>query len=243
MSYDSRTIPKRGILTVKSFSAPWELKAPRILGVRLEGHLSGWAAPKDVIMKLAGLLTVRGGTGFVIEYFGPGVDTISCSGMATVCNMGAEVGATTSIFPFTQSMKPYLRSTHRAPLLQKASSYAGHGGKSIQLLRADPEAIYDEVITIDLSNLEPHINGPFTPDLSTPLSQFKDAVKINEWPESFGAGLIGSCTNSSYQDMTRYVHFGASPFYLAANWGFVSSFGSRKLPYLSERSCRLGETP
>ncbi|CAF9919496.1 MAG: aconitate hydratase [Alectoria fallacina] len=184
--------------------APWELKAPRILGVKLEGHLSGWAAPKDVIMKLAGLLTVRGGTGFVIEYFGAGVDTISCTGMATIANMGAEVGATTSIFPFTQSMGPYLRSTHRIPLLRKASNYAGNNrDKAIQLLRADPEVIYDEVVSIDLSSLEPHINGPFTPDLSTPLSQFKDAVKTNEWPESFGAGLIGSCTNSSYEDMTR----------------------------------------
>lgn len=183
--------------------APWELKAPRIYGVRLEGRLSGWAAPKDVIMKLAGLLTVRGGTGFIIEYFGPGVDTLSCTGMATVCNMGAEVGATTSIFPFTQSMKPYLRSTHRWPLFEKVSNYAGLGPSHRQLLRADPNAVYDEVVTIDLSCLEPHINGPFTPDLSTPLSQFKDAVKVNEWPGSFGAGLIGSCTNSSYQDMTR----------------------------------------
>ena len=180
--------------------APWELKAPRILGVKLEGQLSGWAAPKDVIMKLAGLLTVRGGTGFILEYFGPGVDTISCTGMATIANMGAEVGATTSIFPFTQSMKPYLKSTHRFHLMRTASKYA------TQLLRADPEAVYDDVVTIDLSSLEPHINGPFTPDLSTPLSQFKDAVRINEWPDFFGAGLIGSCTNSSYQDMTRAEH-------------------------------------
>ena len=113
------------------------------------------------------------------------------------------MGATTSIFPFTRSMTPYLRSTHRGLLLQKAGSYAGKSEKDSQLLRADPEAVYDEVVTIDLSKLEPHINGPFTPDLSLPLSQFKDAVKINAWPESFGAGLIGSCTNSSYQDMTR----------------------------------------
>lgn len=183
--------------------APWELKAPRILGVKLEGQLSGWAAPKDVIMKLAGLLTVRGGTGFIIEYFGPGVGTISCTGMSTICNMGAEVGATTSIFPFTRSMEPYLKSTHRLLLYQKAASYASMSERGSQLLCADPEAVYDEVVTVDLSSLEPHINGPFTPDLSTPLSQFKDVVKVNKWPESFGAGLIGSCTNSSYQDMTR----------------------------------------
>ncbi|KAL8733355.1 MAG: hypothetical protein Q9166_002179 [cf. Caloplaca sp. 2 TL-2023] len=182
--------------------APWELKAPRILGVRLEGQLSGWTAPKDVIMKLAGLLTVRGGTGFIIEYFGPGVDTLSCTGMATICNMGAEVGATTSLFPFSGSMVPYLEATHRGSIAKIASEIASGPGAS-NLLRADPEAQYDEIITIDLSTLEPHINGPFTPDLSTPISQFKDTVKVNDWPESFGAGLIGSCTNSSYQDMTR----------------------------------------
>ncbi|KAI4172233.1 MAG: hypothetical protein LQ343_003668 [Gyalolechia ehrenbergii] len=182
--------------------APWELKAPKILGIKLEGQLNGWTAPKDVIMKLAGLLTVRGGTGFVLEYFGPGVDSLGCTGMATCCNMGAEVGATTSLFPFCGSMVPYLESTHRSSIATAASTIASVPGAS-NLLRADPEAEYDEVITIDLSTLEPHINGPFTPDLSTPLSQFKDAVKSNSWPESFGAGLIGSCTNSSYQDMTR----------------------------------------
>ena len=185
--------------------APWELKAPRILGVKLEGQLSGWTAPKDVIMKLAGLLTVRGGTGFIIEYFGPGVETISCTGMATICNMGAEVGATTSIFPYTKSMREYLKSTHRSRVARHADGIRDPNAVS-HLLSADPGAEYDEVITIDLSTLEPHINGPFTPDLSTPLSQFKDAVKVNEWPESFGAGLIGSCTNSSYQDMTRAEH-------------------------------------
>ncbi|KAL8744921.1 MAG: hypothetical protein Q9190_002902, partial [Brigantiaea leucoxantha] len=182
--------------------APWELKAPRILGVRLEGRLSGWTTPKDVILKLAGLLTVRGGTGSVIEYHGPGVDTISCTGMATICNMGAEVGATTSLFPFSPSMAPYLESTRRGSIATAASTIASIPGPS-NLLRPDPGVEYDEVITIDLSTLEPHINGPFTPDLSTPLSQFKDAVKANEWPTSFGAGLIGSCTNSSYEDMTR----------------------------------------
>ncbi|KAL8955412.1 MAG: hypothetical protein Q9183_006659, partial [Haloplaca sp. 2 TL-2023] len=182
--------------------APWELKAPRILGVKLQGQLSGWAAPKDIILKLAGLLTVRGGTGFVIEYFGSGAESLSCTGKATVCNMGAEVGATTSIFPFSESMVPYLESTHRGSIATAAATIASVPGPS-NLLRADQGAEYDEVITIDLSTLEPHINGPFTPDLSTPLSKFKDAVKINSWPESFGASLIGSCTNSSYEDMTR----------------------------------------
>ena len=182
--------------------APWELKAPRILGVKLEGELSGWATPKDVIMKLAGILTVRGGTGFVIEYFGDGLKTISCTGMATICNMGAEVGATTSIFPFARSMVPYLQSTHRASIAKAAQEIASSTDSS-NLLGADTDASYDELITINLSTLEPHINGPFTPDLSTPLSKFKDAVRVNNWPETFGAGLIGSCTNSSYQDMTK----------------------------------------
>lgn len=182
--------------------APWELKAPRILGVRLEGELSGWAAPKDVILNLAGQLTVRGGTGYIIEYFGPGVETLSCTGMATICNMGAEVGATTSLFPFASTMVPYLESTHRSPIATAAATIAFSSGAN-NLLNADEGAEYDRQVTINLSTLEPHINGPFTPDLSTPLSRFKTAVKDNKWPETFGAGLIGSCTNSSYQDMTR----------------------------------------
>ncbi|KAI0472820.1 aconitate hydratase [Xylariaceae sp. FL0804] len=178
--------------------APWELKAPRILGVKLTNQLSGWASPKDIILHLAGKLTVRGGTGYIIEYFGPGVDTLSCTGMATATNMGAEVGATTSIFPFSAAHVRYLEATHRADVAAEAQKFS-----SIVPLKADSEAVYDEVIEIDLSTLEPHINGPFTPDLSTPLSQFKDTVKEENWPEKLSAGLIGSCTNSSYEDMTR----------------------------------------
>ncbi len=182
--------------------APWELKAPKVLGVRLEGELSGWASPKDVILHLAGLLTVRGGTGFIIEYHGPGVDTLSATGMATICNMGAEVGATTSIFPFSGNMIPYLKATGRASMVDAAQGIA-YGPGPFNFLKADIDAEYDELVQIDLSTLEPHINGPFTPDLSTPLSKFADAVRVNKWPETFGAGLIGSCTNSSYEDMTR----------------------------------------
>ncbi|KAF2677252.1 aconitate hydratase mitochondrial precursor [Lentithecium fluviatile CBS 122367] len=182
--------------------APWELKAPKILGVRLEGELSGWASPKDVILSLVGQLTVRGGTGYIIEYFGPGVQSLSCTGMGTICNMGAEVGATTSIFPFSPAHVPYLEATHRGPIAQAASKIASSPMQR-NLLRADPEADYDKVITINLSTLEPHINGPFTPDLSTPLSKFKSVVEEKDWPRTFGAGLIGSCTNSSYEDMTR----------------------------------------
>ncbi|CAJ2502502.1 Uu.00g098960.m01.CDS01 [Anthostomella pinea] len=178
--------------------APWELKAPRILGVELTGKLSGWASPKDVILNLAGRLTVRGGTGFIIEYFGSGVQTLSCTGMATICNMGAEVGATTSLFPFNSAHVRYLEATHRHDVAAEAKKFS-----QIVPLQADSGANYDEVITINLSELEPHVNGPFTPDLSTPLSQFKQTVKEQNWPEKLSAGLIGSCTNSSYEDMTR----------------------------------------
>ncbi|KAI0015279.1 aconitase family-domain-containing protein [Xylariomycetidae sp. FL0641] len=178
--------------------APWELKAPRVLGVELKGQLSGWASPKDIILNLAGQLTVRGGTGFIIEYFGEGVETLSCTGMATACNMGAEVGATTSIFPFSPAHVRYLEATHRHDVAAAAKTFS-----AMVPLEADAGAKYDEVITIDLSKLEPHINGPFTPDLSTPLSQFKQTVREQEWPEKLSAGLIGSCTNSSYEDMTR----------------------------------------
>lgn len=182
--------------------APWELKAPKILGVRLEGELSGWASPKDVILNLVGQLTVRGGTGYIIEYFGPGVQSLSCTGMATICNMGAEIGATTSLFPFSPAHIPYLQATHRGSIADAASKISS-APSAQNLLSADPEAVYDKVITINLSTLEPHINGPFTPDLSTPLSKFKSVVEEKDWPRTFGAGLIGSCTNSSYQDMTR----------------------------------------
>ncbi|KAK7203195.1 aconitase family-domain-containing protein [Myxozyma melibiosi] len=178
---------------------PWELKAPKIMGVKLTGKLSGWSAPKDVITHLAGLLTVRGGTGFIIEYFGEGVEALSCTGMATICNMGAEVGATTSTFPYTDSMKRYLIATRREPIANAATAV----NKMHGFLQADEGAHYDEIVEIDLSTLEPHINGPFTPDLSTPLSSFGETVKENNWPEKVSAGLIGSCTNSSYQDMSR----------------------------------------
>ncbi|EFX04648.1 aconitase [Grosmannia clavigera kw1407] len=185
--------------------APWELKAPRMLGVRLTGQLSGWVSPKDVILHLAGRLTVRGGTGFVIEYSGPGVDTLSCTGMATICNMGAEVGATTSLFPYTAASGRHLVSTRRGQAAldaERLTQFRGVSGASFQFA-ADEGAEYDEVIEINLSELEPHVNGPFTPDLSIPLSQFGETVVQEQWPEKLSAGLIGSCTNSSYEDMTR----------------------------------------
>mmetsp|Transcript_4058 Transcript_4058/g.11357 ORF Transcript_4058/g.11357 Transcript_4058/m.11357 type:complete len:785 (+) Transcript_4058:111-2465(+) len=177
-------------------SLPWELKAPKYIGVYLEGTLDGWTSPKDIILKVAGILTVKGGTGYIVEYFGPGLDSISCTGMATICNMGAEIGATTSLFPFNDSMKRYLDSTGRSDIGNEAA-------KSADLLNADENCEYDQLIKINLSELEPFVNGPFTPDAAQPLSKFAAAVKENNWPEDVKVGLIGSCTNSSYEDMTR----------------------------------------
>ncbi|KAF4419303.1 aconitate hydratase mitochondrial [Fusarium acutatum] len=188
--------------------APWELRAPKILGVQLVGKLSNWASPKDVILRLAGHLTVRGGTGSIIEYFGEGVESLSATGMATICNMGAEVGATTSIFPYTKASARYLDSTRRSQANKNIEALETFASNSSDpdarwQFKADEGAEYDELITIDLSTLEPHINGPFTPDLATPLSKFKEVVKEQDWPQVLSAGLIGSCTNSSYEDMTR----------------------------------------
>ncbi|OZJ02177.1 Aconitate hydratase, mitochondrial [Bifiguratus adelaidae] len=175
---------------------PWELKCPKVIGVKLTGKLSGWTSPKDVILKVAGILTVKGGTGAIVEYFGEGVDSISCTGMGTICNMGAEIGATTSLFPFNDRMADYLRATKRANIAKYAESFKHN-------LVKDEGAEYDEVIEIDLNKLEPHINGPFTPDLATPISKFAEAVKENNWPQELKVALIGSCTNSSYEDMAR----------------------------------------
>ncbi|MCX7878032.1 MAG: aconitate hydratase [Ignavibacteria bacterium] len=177
---------------------PWELKFPRLIGVHLTGRMSGWTSPKDVILKLAGILTVKGGTGSIIEYFGEGTKTISCTGKGTICNMGAEIGATTSIFPYDENMRRYLIATERPEVARLADELGDY-------LRADEgsDKFYDEIIEINLSELEPHINGPFTPDLAWPISEFKQAVKENGYPEELKVALIGSCTNSSYEDMER----------------------------------------
>jgi aconitate hydratase len=180
----------------------WELKWPKLIGVKLTGQLKGWASPKDVILKLAGILTVKGGTGAIVEYFGSGCASLSCTGKGTICNMGAEIGATTSVFPFDARMADYLRSTGRDPVAQMAE-------KNSDLLCADvdveknPEKFFDQVIEINLDTLEPHINGPFTPDRAFPISEFAKAVRENKWPEKLTVGLIGSCTNSSYEDIDR----------------------------------------
>ncbi|MDA0322453.1 MAG: aconitate hydratase [Verrucomicrobia bacterium] len=181
---------------------PWELKWPKLIGVKLTGSLSGWASAKDVILKLAGILTVKGGTGAIVEYFGPGTASLSCTGKGTICNMGAEIGATTSIFPFDARMGDYLRATGRGDLADAAAAHEA-------LLTADPETaaapgdFYDEVIEINLDTLEPHINGPFTPDLAWPVSRMKEAVAENNYPDDLRVCLIGSCTNSSYEDIDR----------------------------------------
>ena len=177
---------------------PWELKAPKVCGVKLTGKLHDWTSPKDIILKLAGILSVKGGTGYIVEYFGPGLESISCTGMATICNMGAEVGATTSVFPFNHRMAAYLRSTGRADIAAASEAYAEN-------LKADDGAEYDKIVEINLSELEPYLNGPATPDLATPLSNFaKTAVDPkNNWPLKLSAALVGSCTNSSYEDLSR----------------------------------------
>ncbi|CAH0397756.1 unnamed protein product [Chilo suppressalis] len=177
-------------------SIPWELKCPKVIGVKLTGKLKGWTSPKDVILKVAGILTVKGGTGAIVEYHGPGVDSISCTGMATICNMGAEIGATTSVFPYNARMEAYLKSTGRHDIAANANSYK-------HLLTPDPKAPYDQLVEIDLSTLEPHVNGPFTPDLANPISKLGAVAKKNDWPIDIKVGLIGSCTNSSYEDMGR----------------------------------------
>ncbi|THD21814.1 Aconitate hydratase mitochondrial [Fasciola hepatica] len=176
---------------------PWELKAPTIIGVNLTGKLSGWTSAKDIILKVAEILTVKGGTGSIVEYFGPGVESISCTGMATICNMGAEIGATTSVFPFNHRMEEYLRATSRQAIADEAKKH------SEALLSPDQGCQYDRVIEINLDTLEPHVNGPFTPDLAHPISKLGERAKQNNWPMTISVGLIGSCTNSSYEDMTR----------------------------------------
>lgn len=182
----------------------WELKMPRLIGVHLTGKLNGWAAPKDVILKLAGILTVKGGTNAIIEYFGSGTASLSATGKATICNMGAEVGATTSLFPYDKRMATYLKATGREEVAELATSVADDLCADEEVIK-NPEKYYDRIIEIDLSTLEPYINGPFTPDAATPISQFAEKVLTNGYPRKMEVGLIGSCTNSSYQDLSRAV--------------------------------------
>jgi aconitate hydratase len=215
---------------------PWELKFPKILGVHLTGELQGWTSPKDVILKLAGILTVSGGTGYIIEYFGEGTKSISCTGKATICNMGAEIGATTSIFPYDEKMKNYLVATGRYKVAELAEQIKDEFRSD-----NDTEKYYDKIIEINLSELEPHINGPFSPDLAHPLSQFKEDVINNNYPEELKVALIGSCTNSSYEDMERAASIAKQAVEkgLRAKSEFIITPGSEQIRATIERDGHL----
>jgi aconitate hydratase len=215
---------------------PWELKFPKLIGVKLTGKMSGWTSAKDVILKVAGILTVKGGTGAIVEYFGEGARALSCTGKGTICNMGAEIGATTSIFGYDEKMRNYLIATGRADVASEADKIAAHLTGDDEAY-ANPDKYFDQVIEIDLSTLEPHINGPFTPDLATPISKFADEVRKNGWPEKLDVGLIGSCTNSSYEDISRAASLAkqAVDKKLEAKSEFTITPGSEQVRYTTER--------
>ena len=215
---------------------PWELKMPKLIGIKLTGKLNGWATPKDVILKVAGILTVKGGTGAVVEYFGEGAISMSCTGKGTICNMGAEIGATTSTFGYDESMSRYLKATGRAEIAEMADQIKEHLTGDAEVY-ANPAAYFDEVIEINLNELEPHLNGPFTPDLATPISKMKEAAAANNWPTKIEVGLIGSCTNSSYEDISRSVSLAkqVAEKGLKLNAEFTITPGSEQVRYTIER--------
>jgi aconitate hydratase len=215
---------------------PWELKFPKLIGIKLTGKLSGWTSAKDVILKVAGILTVKGGTGAIVEYFGEGALSLSCTGKGTICNMGAEIGATTSIFGYDEKMAAYLRGTDRADVADLADKVAHHLTGDAEVY-ANPENYFDELIEIDLSTLEPQINGPFTPDLAWPISKFAAAVKENNWPAKLEVGLIGSCTNSSYEDISRAASIAqqAVDKHLQAKSEYTITPGSEQVRYTVDR--------
>jgi len=215
---------------------PWELKMPKLIGIKLTGKLNGWASAKDVILKVAGILTVKGGTDKVVEYFGEGAISLSCTGKGTICNMGAEIGATTSTFGYDESMSRYLKATGRADVAALADGIKEHLTGDAEVY-ANPSKYFDEVIEINLSELEPYVNGPFTPDLATPISQLKAAAEKNGWPMKVEAGLIGSCTNSSYEDIARAVSLAkqVSAKGLKSKGDFMINPGSEQIRYTIER--------
>ena len=220
---------------------PWELKWPKLIGVKLTGRLSGWAAPKDIILKVAGILTVKGGTGAIVEYFGDGAISLSGTGKGTICNMGAEVGATTSTFGYDDSMSRYLKATGREDVAILADGIKEYLTADAEVY-ASPEKYFDEVIEINLDELEPYINGPFSPDLATPVSKMKEAVAANGWPAKIEVGLIGSCTNSSYEDISRAVSLAkqVKEKGLTAKAEFTISPGSEQIRFTIERDGFLG---
>ena len=220
---------------------PWELKFPKLIGVKLTGKLSGWASAKDVILVVAGILTVKGGKGAIVEYFGEGARSLSATGKGTICNMGAEIGATTSIFGYDTKSEAYLRGTERAEIADLANTVKEHLTGDPEVY-ANPELYFDEVIEINLSTLEPHVNGPFTPDLAWPISKFANAVRENNWPTKLEVGLIGSCTNSSYEDITRAASIAGQA--VSKNLKTAAEFtitpGSELVRYTVERDGYLG---
>jgi aconitate hydratase len=215
---------------------PWELKWPKLIGIKLTGKLSGWTAPKDVILKVAGILTVKGGTGAIVEYFGEGATSMSCTGKGTICNMGAEIGATTSTFGYDESMSRYLAATGRAEIAAMADGIKAYLNGDAECY-ANPAQYFDEVIEINLSELEPHLNGPFTPDLATPISKMKETAAANNWPTKIEVGLIGSCTNSSYEDISRAVSLAkqVNEKGLKAKAEYTITPGSEQVRYTIER--------
>ncbi len=220
---------------------PWELKMPKLIGVKLTGKMSGWTSAKDIILKVAGILTVKGGTGAIVEYFGEGAESLSCTGKATICNMGAEIGATCSMFAYDEKMGDYLRGTNRADVADLAKGVAEHLRPDADVY-ADPAKYYDQLIEINLSELEPYVNGPFTPDLATPISEMAAAVKANGWPDAVEVALIGSCTNSSYEDISRsaFIAKNAMDKGLKAKSEFTITPGSEMVRYTIERDGFLG---
>lgn len=215
---------------------PWELKMPKLIGVKLTGKLSGWASPKDVILKLAGILTVKGGTNAIIEYFGDGTSSLSATGKATICNMGAEVGATTSIFPYDKKSSDYLKATERTDVSELADKVIGYLQPDTETVN-NPKEYFDQVIEIDLSTLEPYVNGPFTPDAAHPISEFAKVVKEKGYPQKMEVGLIGSCTNSSYEDLSRAVSIvkDAKQKHVEVKAQFIINPGSEQVRYTAER--------
>ena len=215
---------------------PWELKFPKIIGVKLTGKMNGWASAKDVILKLAGMLTVKGGTGCIIEYFGDGAKSISCTGKGTICNMGAEIGATTSIFPYDNNMSKYLYATSREDLAVLADTISPYLEADLEVYD-NPEKFYDNVIEIDLSLLEPYVNGPFTPDLATPISKLGEKARRENWPLKLDVGLIGSCTNSSYEDLSRAASIArqANDKNITVKSDFTITPGSEQVRFTVER--------
>jgi len=220
---------------------PWELKFPKLIGVKLTGKLSGWTSAKDVILKVAGILTVKGGTGAIVEYFGDGATGMSCTGKGTICNMGAEIGATTSTFGYDESMERYLRATNRAEVADAANEIKEHLTGDPEVY-AEPEKYFDQLIEINLSELEPYLNGPFTPDLATPISKMKEVAAANGWPLKVEWGLIGSCTNSSYEDLSRAASIAQQAIDkgLTTKADFGINPGSEQVRYTANRDGLLG---